>query len=111
MSRWANVALGLWLVVSAFLWPHSSQQFTNAWIIGALVTVMAMVAATGQAWARYVNATAAAWLFLSTFFFPRVSAGTAWNHVLVAVAIFVFAMITGRPAGAYREASGQPVRT
>jgi hypothetical protein len=110
MARWFNVALGVWLIVSAFLWPHAPEQFTNAWAVGVLVIALALIAATGQAWARYVNVAAAIWLFLATFLLPRVSAGTAWNHVLVAIAVICFALIPNQPSGIVRPVSG-PLRS
>jgi hypothetical protein len=77
--------------------------------VGVLVIALALIAATAQAWARYVNVAAAIWLLLSTFFLPRISAGTAWNHVLVAMAVLSFALIPNQPSGIVRPVS-DPLR-
>lgn len=95
--RVANIILGAWLFISAFLWPHTSAQFNNAIIVGLLAIVFAVVAMAGYVWARYANAALAGWLFLSTLFLPRISTATLWNHILVAVAVFIFAMIPSAP--------------
>lgn len=90
--RGANLTLGAWLVVSAFLWPHSQQQFTNAWLVGLLVAAVALLGVWVPS-VRYVNTVLAVWLFVSSWILPRASTGTIWNHVLVAGAIFLLALV------------------
>ena len=43
-ARTLNIALGVWLFISAFLWPHTSAQFTNTWICGALTVAFSLIA-------------------------------------------------------------------
>jgi hypothetical protein len=95
--RIANVVLGVWLFISAFLWSHSAAQMTNTWILGVLAVVFALIAASVAPVARYANTLLAIWLFISAFALPTVSHGTAWNNVIVAIFIFVFSLI---PSGA-----------
>jgi hypothetical protein len=94
-----KILLGVWLFISAFLWPHSTAQFNNAWMLGVIVVVAGILSMRGLGWASYVNAAAGAWLFLSSFFLPTLRAGTFWNHLLVGIALFVLAMILIIPQG------------
>ena len=83
-ARYLNIALGIWLVVSAYLWPHSSAQLANVWIAGLLVARLAALAIATPG-VRYFNTAVGAWLILSPVVLPRVSTATAWNNVLVGV--------------------------
>jgi hypothetical protein len=87
-----NTALGVWLFISAFLWPHTVAQRTNTWVLGVL-TVIFSVAAMREPRARYLNTILAIWLFISAWALPRMSPGTLWNNVLVAIAIFVLSLV------------------
>ena len=53
-ARYANLALGLWLFVSAFLWPHSSFAFAASWIMGGCIAMTAFAAIWAPP-ARYFN--------------------------------------------------------
>lgn len=53
-AGYANVALGLWLFVSAFLWPHSSFAFAASWIMGGCIAMTAFAAIWASP-ARYFN--------------------------------------------------------
>ena len=97
-ARIWNVVLGVWLFISAFLWPHSETQMTNTWIMGVLSALFA-VASIYYSPARYLNVALAVWLFISSWALPTIHAATTWNNLLVAVAIFVVALIPG-PVGA-----------
>jgi SPW repeat len=90
-TRGVNLVLAVWLFISAFVWPHTSAQVTNTWILGVVVFVFALVAIRLPG-ARYVNALAAVWLFISAFALPRISVGTAWNDALVALVVFFVAL-------------------
>ena len=39
VTRVIDVALGLWLCASAFVWPHGLPQFLNASVIGAMIAI------------------------------------------------------------------------
>lgn len=99
--RWLNVVLGAWLFISAFAWPHSQEQMTNTWIIGALTVVFAL-AAIRYPQARFANSLLAIWLFISAFALPRVSTATVWNNVIVAIAIFIVSLAPSAPTTAER---------
>jgi hypothetical protein len=95
-ARGIHIALGVWLFISAFLWPHTYSQFTNAWIIGVLSVIFSVIAMWAPQ-ARYLNAALAVWLFISAWALPSISVATIWNHVLVAIAIFVVSLLPATP--------------
>jgi hypothetical protein len=95
-ARYINVALGLWLFSSAFLWPHPRHQFTNTWFMGALTIAIACLAMKVPR-LRYINGLIGAWLVASAVLSPNTSAVTTWNNVLVGCAIFSVALITNVP--------------
>jgi hypothetical protein len=104
-GRLLNTALGVWLFISAFLWPHTMAQRTNTWILGVL-TVIFSLGATNFPQMRYLNTILAVWLFISAWALPNNNAGTVWNNVLVAIAIFVVSLVPSmatRAGGAMRE--------
>jgi uncharacterized membrane protein len=103
-SNWAagiNLVLGVWLFISAFVWPHTMGQQTNTWILGVLI-------ALASAWAmyapnaRYLDTIFAVWLFVSTLVIARHSPATMWNNLIVAIIVFVLSLpggvepVTGR---------------
>jgi hypothetical protein len=95
-ARMLNVALGVWLFISAFAWPHTMAQHTNTWICGVLGVIFAL-AATRYSQARVLNTILSVWLFISVWVLPRANAGTAWNNALVAIAMFCLSLIPSVP--------------
>ena len=94
--RIINVILGVWLFISAFVWPHTQAQMTNTWICGVLVVIFALI---GMAvpWVRYLNTLLAIWLFISAWALPMAQVGTVWNNVLVAIAVFIVSLVPSGP--------------
>ena len=90
-TRVVNIVLGIWLFISAFLWPHSYAQMTNTWICGVLAVAFAMIAVRVPE-ARYLNTLLGVWLFVSVWALPTINAATPWNNALVAVAIFLVSL-------------------
>ena len=97
--RDVNVVLGVWLFLSAFLWPHTGFQLINTWMSGLLCAVFALVARNMPS-ARHANTGIGIWLILSTFIVPTVSAATLLNNLLVGIGILVISLLTesGVPA-------------
>ncbi len=96
-SQWArggSVVLGVWLFISAFVWPHVAAQQTNTWILGVLFVVFALIA-MGSPQARYVNTVLSIWLFISVWALPHGNQGTMWNNALVAIAVFLLSLVPG----------------
>jgi hypothetical protein len=92
--RVANVILGLWLFISAFIWPHTYEQMTNTWIVGVLCIAFAVIAMRVPE-VRYLNTILAIWLFISAWALPTMDTATRWNNALVAIAIFFCSLAPG----------------
>ncbi|WP_437851137.1 SPW repeat domain-containing protein [Sorangium sp. So ce363] len=90
--RGINIALGIWLLISAFAWRHSRDEFTNTWVVGALCVVFALIALWAPR-ARYATAILAVWLFVSAWTIPALLMATVWNNALVAVGILVVSLL------------------
>jgi hypothetical protein len=94
--RIINVILGVWLFISAFIWPHAHAQMTNTWIVGVLCVIFALVA-MAVPWVRFLNTLLAIWLFISAWALPSQTAGTVWNNVLIAIAMFIVSLVPSGP--------------
>jgi hypothetical protein len=94
--RVVNVVIGVWLFISAFIWPHTEAQMTNTWICGVLCVVFALVGMVVP-WVRYLNTILAIWLFISAWAIPSAHPGTIWNNVLCAIAIFIVSLVPSMP--------------
>lgn len=91
-ARWINIAVGVWLFISAFIWPHTEAQMTNTWIVGLLCAIFA-AAALRVPEARYLNVALAIWLFISVWALPMYNDATFWNNLIFSVVMFVVALI------------------
>lgn len=91
-ARGINIVLGVWLFISAFVWPHSAAARTNTWICGLLAVAFAVWALWAPA-ARWLNTALAIWLFISALSIFHVSGATLWNNVIVAIFLFVFSLV------------------
>lgn len=98
-ARIVNMALGLWLFVSVFAWPHTAAQMVNAALVGLLVGLTALSAwSTGPALPlRLFNAALGLWQLVSIGAFPTRSAATNINSAVVGVLVFALALIPQRP--------------
>ena len=96
-ARLISIALGVWLFISAFVWPHTPQQFANAWIVGLLIVAFAALSLRFEA-ARYVCTLIAVWLFFSNWILPTELEATAWNNIIVSISVFVASLAASQPA-------------
>jgi hypothetical protein len=106
-ARVINVILGFWLILSSFVWPHTTTQMGNAWIVGVITIGIALLS-FGTPALRYVNTAAGVWLAISSFLFPTISAGTTWNNVIIGLAIALVSLASshaGSTASRTRHAS------
>jgi len=106
-ARGINIALGVWLFISAFIWPHTYAQFTNSWVVGVLAVGFALIAMWVQG-GRYLNTVLAVWLFISAFALPTLSSVTIWNSVLVSIAMFVVSVLPTVRIGSGSTPTGAP---
>ena len=112
-QSWLNVIVGVWLFISPWVLGTTSDAATawNAWIIGAAIFVVALIAlgatASASAVAPWVNVVLGVWLFIS----PRVlrytdvsdGAVNAWVFGVVTVLVALWAWsgrrVVQRPMG------------
>ncbi len=105
--RIVNVILGIWLFISAFVWPHTQAQMTNTWILGVLCVIFALVA-MAVPWARYLNTLLAISAVHQRLGAPLHEPGTIWNNVLVAIAVFIVSLVPSEPGSEMRGFFGRP---
>jgi hypothetical protein len=94
--RIVNVIIGVWLFISAFVWPHTREQMNNTWICGVLCVGFAL-AGMAIPWVRYLNTLLAIWIFISAWALRSLTPGTVWNNVLCAIAIFIVSLVPSVP--------------
>jgi len=93
--RLANVTLGLWLILSAFLWPHTQVSRANSWILGLIIASIAAVG-TFTPGVRAISTVPAIWLFLSSFWITDVTDATMWHNAIVAVLVLALSLVPTR---------------
>lgn len=101
-ARIANIILGVWLFLSAFLWIHSSGQQTNTWLMGLIAVGAALVALYRAPQARYVNSIVGLWLVLSAWLIPTINMATVWNNIIVGVLMFGISLVPNVTMGRTR---------
>lgn len=94
VARGIDVVMGIWLFLSAFAWEHTAAERTNAWILGVLCVVFAVIAMSTSA-ARWLNTALAVWLFISVWALPHDNLGTMWNNAVVAIIVFLASLAPG----------------
>lgn len=86
-GNWINLVIGVWLVISAFVWPHVGAALANTVIVGLMIAVLAGAAFWRPA-ASAVIALPGAWLVLSAIFIHHGHSVTPLhNAVLGGIAI------------------------
>ncbi len=100
-ARVVNCLIGIWLIISAFVWPHNNAEQLDTWILGIWIAAFSLMALRQPA-ARWLNTLAAIWLFFSTLAIHRTQPATTWNNVIAAIVVFALSLVgvTGsRPHG------------
>lgn len=100
-TRIFNALLGIWLFVTAFMWPHEHHQFAIT-IAAAILTFALAILEIYSGMARHLNVVVAIFLFLTALTIPALRA-TTWNNAIVAIAIFVSALVDKGPGAARQE--------
>lgn len=93
-ARTLNLILALWLFFSAFAWPRTAASFTNAWVVGLLAAIAAVVGMTRER-ARFANTALSAWLLAAAFVLPQRSPAARWNDLAVACAMLLLSLVPG----------------
>jgi hypothetical protein len=92
---WFSMIGGVWLFASAFLLPRGYNAFTNAWVIGILMSSIGSATFTGSD-LRFVDAALALWLFASAFMLEHHHPFTIWHDALLGIVVFVASMTPPR---------------
>ena len=94
--RLTNVALGLWVVLSALLlWRRDTAMSVNGWITGAVVIVSSLLAIRVPN-LRFVATAAGVWLIASLFAWPEYSSPAVWNNALIGAFIALTSLVGPR---------------
>lgn len=92
LARIGTAGAGLWLLASAFMWPHSRPSFTNTWVVGVAIFLTALWAFRDQ-FARWATAALGVWLAMFTLYTWHQSPATLWNNVIVAVCVVGLSLV------------------
>jgi hypothetical protein len=101
-TRIFTVLIGTWLFLSAFAWPHTPGQRYAALICGAL-TVLLSLGTLYFAGLRYLTAAVGVMLLVASVSSFSPSPRTFWHNAILALAIFVSALMDRGPARAHHE--------
>jgi hypothetical protein len=101
-TRIFTALLGMWLFVSAFMWPHNPGE-TTLTLICAVLTFLLAIASFYTLAARYATLVVAGALFVGTLVLPALSKATVWHNVIVAVALLFASLIDRGPETVRRE--------
>lgn len=94
-ARYTSLALGAWLMLSAFLLSYAGANRTNAAASGLLIALTSLWAVR-SAPARRADTLLATWLFFSTLVLHPGPSVPAWNNILCAIATFVLSFVPNR---------------
>lgn len=96
-QNWANVILGIILFISPWYtltWEYGNSSW-NAWIIGAAIVIVALVALSEavRPVASWLNVILAIWLFISPWVLDfAYRSGMAWTAWIIGVLVFILAL-------------------
>jgi len=97
--RYTNIALGVWLFVSAFAWPHSRAASGAAWMSGVMIAMIAfsaMWASPSRFFNVVVGGIALAWQAAAAAHEPA----ARLNGIIVCGLVIALALVPPRqPAG------------
>jgi hypothetical protein len=96
-ARYVNMVLGTWILISAYLWPHTGGQFMITIFAGAVVALLAPFE-VGYRWVRRINLAMGGLLVLTALTLPRMSMATLWHNVIAGIAL-VLVSFFGPPHG------------
>jgi hypothetical protein len=94
LAQLASALLGVWLVLSTFLWEHFPTARLNTRAVGVLIAVSALVTLRIPV-LRWATMALSGWLFTVTLLAPRpLHIETLWNDLLVAATVIALTLVT-----------------
>jgi hypothetical protein len=103
---WVSLLIGVWLFVSAFVWPHALGERTNTWILGVLIAAVSLLAMSVPR-VRFLNTVLAIWLFFATLTIAHHQTGTLWNNLIAAIIVFIMSLLPTRAVPARTPTRGE----
>lgn len=85
---------GLWLVLTAFVWPHSSAVFANDVIVGGAIIVVGLVSLRFHVF-RFAHLALAVWLGISVFVLPHSTPLTVGHDLIIALFVAADSLVPG----------------
>lgn len=84
-----NLVLGIWLILSPFLFSYSSTAMTDSIILGTIIAILAVIrlSAPAQTWASWFNGIAGLWLIIAPFIIGSTESAVLWNQITVGLAV------------------------
>lgn len=84
-----NLVLGIWLILSPFLFSYSSTAMTDSIILGTIIAILAVIRLSAQTWASWFNGIAGLWLIIAPFIIGSTESAVLWNQIIVGLAVAV----------------------
>jgi hypothetical protein len=96
-ARYLELGLASWLLISAYLWPHTGAQFLVTVAVGALIAIVAPFA-VGSPRVRQLIMGAGAFLMLAAVAIPHTDPITLWHNAVMGF-LFLTVAYFGPPHG------------
>jgi len=92
-----NLILGIWLILSPFIFSYESGAMTNSIVLGIVVAILAIIrlSAPSQTWASWLNGIAGLWLIVSPFIFGFMQTALLWDQIIVGIVVAVLGFWNG----------------
>jgi hypothetical protein len=89
---YASTVLGIWLIITAFLWPHVRGMTINTLLMGIIVVASSLLSIRVPV-LRYVTGAAGVWVVASLFAWQDYSPATVWSNCMVGAGIALASLI------------------
>jgi uncharacterized membrane protein len=87
--------LGVWLIFAPFVLPGSTANVYNNWLVGLIVTNVAIAMSIHRLWERAIPTAAGVWLFICGFVPSLLSGQAVVTNDLTVAALLIVAAIAG----------------
>ncbi len=95
-QNWVNFALGIWLVIAAFIPGITASRSGSLWndlIVGVLVAIFAFMSIKAKKAICWINAILGIWLVIAAFI-PMSKSGNLWNDLICGIIILIVGITT-----------------
>jgi hypothetical protein len=88
--------LGVWLALSALIWPHAPASFVNSVFVGVWLAALGLFA--DRSVPRLLCGALGAWLALSTLSIVPRTELTFWHNFVIGLLVLIAAFVPSRRA-------------